>query len=71
MVITKETLGQAWSRIMRENSGLKCPKGCHGCLVRLFGLYRHLRQRHKYSKKQANKYIELITGFNSNFGKIK
>lgn len=47
------TLGQAWAQILKENSGLRCPHGCKGCAVRVFGLVRHLMEKHNYSEKAA------------------
>jgi hypothetical protein len=53
--ITRDTPGSAMARILRENSGLKCPEGCDGCSARWYGLVSHLMQRHGYSQLKAER----------------
>jgi hypothetical protein len=64
--VDRQTLGEAWGSILEENSGLKCPEGCGGCAVRVFGLFSHLTNKHRWSRKKANRYLKSL-GFVGDF----
>jgi hypothetical protein len=52
------TLGKAMAKILKEDSGLKCPHGCKGCSTKMYGLVKHLMDVHGYTEKKAWKKAE-------------